>query len=387
MVKRIFLMVIDSLGIGNAPDAQAFGDNGSNTLASIRKSEYFNADNLIKLRLFNIDGVSGGVDNPLGAYGRISESSNGKDTTVGHWEIAGLISDSPLPTYPNGFPGEIISEFERLTGRKVLCNKPYSGTEVIKDYGKEHLKTGDLIVYTSQDSVFQIASHEDIVPVETLYKYCEIARNLLKGKHGVGRVIARPFTGEYPFVRTSNRHDYSILPPSDTMLDYLKNNGYDVIGVGKIGDIFSLKGITESYKTKDNLDGIKNTIELTKRNFNGLCFVNLVDFDSKYGHRNDIDGYAKAVSEFDSYLPTILNGLNKEDLLIITADHGCDPATLSTDHSREYVPILVYGNSVNSGVNLETMDTFSNIAKTILDYFNIESNNLSGLSFLSKIKK
>ena len=387
MNKRVFLIVLDSLGIGEMPDADKYNDVGSNTLLSIRESEYFNVPNLTNLGLFNIDGLNGGIENPKGVYGRIKEKSNGKDTTVGHWEIAGIISNAPLPTYPNGFPSEIINEFERLTGKKVLCNKPYSGTEVIKDYGKQHLETGDLIVYTSQDSVFQIASHEEVVSISELYKYCEIARELLKGKHGVGRVIARPFTGEYPFVRTVNRHDYSLIPPKDTMLDYLLNNGYDVIGVGKISDIFASKGITESYKTKDNLDGIKKTIELMDKNFNGLCFVNLVDFDSKYGHRNDVDGYAKALSEFDSFLPKIIRGFNNEDILIITADHGCDPKTVSTDHSREYVPILICGNLIKSGTNLNTKETFSDIAQTILDYFNIKENNLSGKSFLSEIKK
>ena len=387
MNKRVFLIVLDSFGIGEMPDSEKYNDKGSNTLLSIRKSEYFNALNLTNLGLFNIDGVGGGVDNPSGAYGRIGESSNGKDTTVGHWEIAGIVSKKPLPTYPNGFPKEVISKFEELTGKKVLCNKPYSGTEVIKDYGKEHIKTGDLIVYTSQDSVFQIASHEDVVPVKELYRYCEIARELLTGEHSVGRVIARPFTGEYPFVRTANRHDYSLLPPSDTMLNYLKNSGYDVIGVGKINDIFASSGITESYKTKDNLDGINKTIELTKKDFNGLCFVNLVDFDSKYGHRNDVDGYAKAISEFDEFLPNIIKGLNSNDILIITADHGCDPSTVSTDHSREYVPILVYGNTIKGGVNLNTRNTFSDIAKTILEYFNIKESELSGSSFLNLIKK
>lgn len=387
MNKRVFLIVLDSFGIGEMPDAEKYNDKGSNTLLSIRKSEYFNALNLINLGLFNIDGVGGGVDNPSGAYGRIGESSNGKDTTVGHWEIAGIVSKKPLPTYPNGFPKEVISKFEQLSGKKVLCNKPYSGTEVIKDYGKEHIKTGDLIVYTSQDSVFQIASHEDVVPVKELYRYCEIARELLTGEHSVGRVIARPFTGEYPFVRTANRHDYSLLPPSDTMLNYLKNSGYDVIGVGKINDIFASSGITESYKTKDNLDGINKTIELTKKDFNGLCFINLVDFDSKYGHRNDVDGYAKAISEFDEFLPNIIKGLNSNDILIITADHGCDPSTVSTDHSREYVPILVYGNTIKGGVNLNTRNTFSDIAKTILEYFNITKSDLSGSSFLDLIKK
>lgn len=387
MNKRVFLIVLDSFGIGEMPDSEKYNDKGSNTLLSIRKSEYFNALNLTNLGLFNIDGVGGGVDNPSGAYGRIGESSNGKDTTVGHWEIAGIVSKKPLPTYPNGFPKEVISKFEELTGKKVLCNRPYSGTEVIKDYGKEHIKTGDLIVYTSQDSVFQIASHEDVVPVKELYRYCEIARELLTGEHSVGRVIARPFTGEYPFVRTANRHDYSLLPPSDTMLNYLKNSGYDVIGVGKINDIFASSGITESYKTKDNLDGINKTIELTKKDFNGLCFINLVDFDSKYGHRNDVDGYAKAISEFDEFLPNIIKGLNSNDILIITADHGCDPSTKSTDHSREYVPILVYGNTIKGGVNLNTRNTFSDIAKTILEYFDITKTELSGSSFLNLIKK
>ena len=387
MNKRVFLIVLDSFGIGEMPDSEKYNDKGSNTLLSIRKSEYFNALNLTNLGLFNIDGVGGGVDNPSGAYGRIGESSNGKDTTVGHWEIAGIVSKKPLPTYPNGFPKEVISKFEELSGKKVICNKPYSGTEVIKDYGKEHIKTGDLIVYTSQDSVFQIASHEDVVPVKELYRYCEIARELLTGEHSVGRVIARPFTGEYPFVRTANRHDYSLLPPSDTMLNYLKNSGYDVIGVGKINDIFASSGITESYKTKDNLDGINKTIELTKKDFNGLCFINLVDFDSKYGHRNDVDGYAKAISEFDEFLPNIIKGLNSNDILIITADHGCDPSTVSTDHSREYVPILVYGNTIKGGVNLNTRNTFSDIAKTILEYFNITKSELSGSSFLNLIKK
>ncbi len=387
MNKRVFLIVLDSFGIGELPDADKYNDKGSNTLASIRKSEYFNIPNLIKLGLFNIDGVGGGIENPTSAYGRIKEKSNGKDTTVGHWEIAGVVSKTPLPTYPNGFSCEIIEEFERLTGRKTLCNKPYSGTEVIKDYGKEHIKTGDLIVYTSQDSVFQIAAHEDVVPIKELYKYCELAREMLKGEHNVGRVIARPFIGEYPYIRTSNRHDYSLLPPSDTMLNYLENNGCDVIGVGKINDIFASSGITESFKTKDNIDGINKTIELLNKDFNGLCFINLVDFDSKYGHRNDVDGYAKAISEFDSYLPKIINGLTKNDILIITADHGCDPKTPSTDHSREYVPLLVYGDDIKSSINLNTRNSFADIAKTVLEFFEISEDTLSGTSFLDVIKK
>ncbi len=385
MSKRVFLIVLDSLGIGELPDAKAFGDEGSNTLKSISKSQYFNCPNLINLGLFNIEGDFKGVLSPIGAFGKLKERSNGKDTTVGHWEIAGVISNSPLPTYPNGFPSEVISEFEKLTGKKVLCNKPYSGTEVIKDYGKEHIKTGNLIVYTSADSVFQIAAHEDVVPINELYRYCEIARELLTGKNGVGRVIARPFTGEYPFVRTANRHDYSIAPPKKTMLDVLKENNYSVIAVGKINDIFASNGITESYKTVDNLDGINKTIEFLRKDFNGLCFVNLVDFDAKYGHRNDVDGYAKALTEFDEKLPQIMLGLNDDDILIITADHGCDPLTESTDHSREYVPILIYGKNITKGVNLKVRETYADISKTVLDYFNISSDGLDGESFLSEI--
>ncbi len=387
MDKRVFLIVLDSLGVGELPDAKKFGDEGSNTLKSISSSEYFNCPNLTNLGLFNIDGVGKGVDFPSGSYGKLREKSNGKDTTVGHWEIAGVVSDKPLPTYPNGFPKEIISKFENLTGRKVLCNKPYSGTEVIKDYGKKHEETGDLIVYTSADSVFQIASHEDIVPIDELYRYCEIAREILSNEHGVGRVIARPFKGNYPYVRTANRHDYSIKPPKKTMLDVLKENNYSVIAVGKITDIFASSGITQSYKTVDNLDGVNKTLNILNEDFNGLCFTNLVDFDSKYGHRNDVDGYAKALSEFDEKLPLIIENLRENDILIITADHGCDPLTASTDHSREYAPILIYGNNVKNGVNLKVKESFADIAKTILNYFNIESYSLDGDSFLSEIIK
>ncbi len=386
-MKRVFLIVLDSLGVGELPDAKLFNDEGSNTLKSIRTSKYFKANSLINLGLFNIDGVEGGISLPKASYAKLKEKSMGKDTTVGHWEIAGVISKKPLPTYPNGFPSEIISEFERLTGKKTLCNKHYSGTEVIKDYGEEHIKTGNLIVYTSSDSVFQIATHEDVVPVNELYKYCEIARELLVGKHGVGRVIARPFTSTYPFIRTANRHDYSIKPPRKTMLDYLKENNKEVIGVGKINDIFSSQGITRSYRTKDNLDGINKTIEILKEDFTGLCFTNLVDFDAKYGHRNDVDGYAKALSEFDSYLPKILSLLKSEDVLILTADHGCDPKTPSTDHSREYIPLIVYGENIKANVNLKTLETYADISKTILEYFGISAPLLDGSSFLKRVKK
>ncbi len=385
-MKRVFLIVLDSLGVGELPDAKCFGDEGSNTLKALRASEFFNAKNLIELGLFNIDGVGGGIASPLASYGKMAEKSRGKDTTVGHLEIAGVICDKPLPTYPNGFPEYVIKEFEKRTGKRAICNKPYSGTEVIKDYGNEHIKTGDLIVYTSADSVFQIAAHEDVVPVSELYRYSEIAREILSGDDGVGRVIARPFTGEYPFVRTANRHDYSIKPPKMTMLDYLLNSGEEVIGVGKIGDIFSMQGLTKSYKTKDNLDGINKTVEILSEKFSGLCFVNLVDFDAKYGHRNDVDGYAKALLQFDENLPNVLSLLGSDDILIITADHGCDPSTPSTDHSREYAPIIVYGDKIKPNVNLGVRNSFSDIAKTVLDYFQIE-NGLDGESFFDKIKK
>ncbi len=387
MHKRVFLIVLDSLGIGEMPDAYKWNDEGSNTLAAIRSNANFNCSTLEKLGLFNIDGVGGGIENPLGSFARMTEVSNGKDTTVGHWEIAGLVSEEPLPTYPEGFPTEVIEEFEKLTGRKVLCNKPYSGTEVIKDYGEEHIKTGDLIVYTSADSVFQIAAHEDVVPIDELYSICKIARKMLKGKHSVGRVIARPFAGEYPFVRTSNRHDFSLAPQNDTLLDLLKENGYKVISVGKTSDIFAGKGISEAYYTKNNLDGMTETQKIAKMDFEGLCFVNLVDFDSVYGHRNDADGYAMALTEFDSELKKLIQLLCNEDIVIITADHGCDPSTPSTDHSREYTPMIVFGNKVLSGVNLGTRNSFADISATILDYFGVEKGTTSGESFLKEILK
>ena len=302
-------------------------------------------------------------------------------------EIAGVVSDKPLPTYPNGFPEEVINVFEYLTDRKVICNKPYSGTEVIKDYGQESVKTGALIVYTSADSVFQIASHTDVVSVQELYRYCEIARRILTGKHGVGRVIARPFNGEYPYSRTADRHDYSIEPPKTTMLDVLKDNGYDVISVGKIIDIFAGRGITESYRIKSNSDGMDVTERLLDKDFNGLCFVNLVDFDTIYGHRNDIDGYAKALTEFDCRLSKLIEKLRDDDVLIITADHGCDPSTPSTDHSREYTPMLIYGNNIKSGINLGVRESFADIASTVLSLFSIDDSAVFGDSFFDKVIK
>ena len=384
-MRRIFLVVLDSFGIGALPDAHLFGDTGANTLLSISKSQKFCIPNMIKMGLGNIDGVDciEKTDTPSAAFGRCMERSMGKDTTVGHWEISGIISKKPLPTYPNGFPSELLSTFSSLCKRGILCNKPYSGTEVIKDYGKEHLETGKLIVYTSADSVFQIAAHESIVPLSELYKYCGIARNLLSGEHGVGRVIARPFKGEYPFVRTENRRDFSLEPTEKTMLDTVSGNGYDVISVGKINDIFVGRGITEHYPSHSNKEGIETTLSLLKKDFNGLCFVNLVDFDMLYGHRNDIDGYASALSYFDSRLPEIISGLNDDDLLIITADHGCDPGDISTDHTREYTPLLIYGKGIMPK-NLGTRCTFADISATVTDFFGTSASK-TGKSLKNEI--
>ncbi len=375
-MKRIFLIVLDSVGIGEMPDAADFGDEGSNTLRAASTSEYFSMPNMKKLGLFHIDGVGTQTPQnaPSGAFARMTEASKGKDTTIGHWEIAGLISPKPLPTYPQGFPEEVIQEFSKRCGRGVLCNRPYSGTEVIRDYGAEHMKSGDLIVYTSADSVFQVAAHEKVVPVETLYEYCRIAREMLVGEHGVGRVIARPFEGEPGnFSRTVRRHDFSLEPPGVTMLDVLAAHGKEVLGVGKIYDIFAGKSVTDSVRTSGNADGIDKTLAFMEREFEGLCFVNLVDFDMLYGHRNDVDGYAKALTYFDERLPEILNKMKEEDVLMITADHGCDPSTPSTDHSREYTPLVMYGRPVSAGQNFGTRPTFADIGATVLAYFGIES--------------
>ena len=371
-MKRVFLIVLDSLGIGAEPDAAEYGDVGANTLKRISSSEKFNIPNLIDLGIGGIDGIDYLPVKPARAkLARVRELSRGKDTTTGHWEIAGIISENPMPTYPDGFPPEVIEEFERRAGVKVLCNKPYSGTAVIDDFGEEHLRTGALIVYTSADSVFQIAAHEELVPPEKLYEYCRIAREILTGKHGVGRVIARPFIGESgSFKRTSNRHDFSLLPPKPTMLDTLKDSGLDVIGVGKISDIFAGVGITESHPTHSNSDGMRTTCEIAKRDFNGLCFVNLVDFDMVFGHRQNIDGYAAALSEFDSWLGEFLPTLGADDALIITADHGCDPGDESTDHTREYIPMLVYSKNID-GENLGTVNGFYNVGQTVLGLLGI----------------
>lgn len=382
MIKRIFLIVLDSFGIGEMPDAYLYGDEGSNTLRSCYIQNGFNAPNMAQLGLFNIDGVNFAkkTAEPIGTYGRMTEKSKGKDTTIGHWEIAGLVSEKTFPTYPNGFPNEIIREFEKQTGRKVICNKPYSGTKVIEDYGKEHTQTGSLIVYTSADSVFQIAAHEDIVPVELLYEYCRIAREILKGEHAVGRVIARPFNGEYPnFKRTPRRHDFSLVPPETTLLDELSANGFDVIPIGKIYDIFAGKSLKKAIPTESNSQGMSLTMSILEKDFTGLCFTNLVDFDMVYGHRNDAKGYADAISEFDLWLGEFMVKLRNNDMLIITADHGCDPLTESTDHSREYTPLLIYGKNIKS-INLGTRASFADIGKTIADIFSIESE-ISGESF------
>ena len=383
-MKRVFLIVLESVGIGAMDDAAEFGDAGTNTLRSASEGSCFHMPNMEQLGLFNIDGIDWkkGVENPKAVYGRMREASRGKDTTIGHWEIAGLISKKPLPVYPNGFPKEILDEFSRMTGRGVLCNKPYSGTEVIKDYGDEHVLTGKLIVYTSADSVFQIAAHEDVVPVETLYEYCRMARQLLTGEHSVGRVIARPFIGkDGNYQRTPKRHDFSLEPPGETMLDAIKGAGKEVIGVGKIKDIFAGRGITSYVYTKGNAEGIERTLEYLDQDFEGLCFVNLVDYDMLYGHRNDIEGYAKALTEFDEALPQMISKMREDDLLMITADHGCDPGyTVSTDHSREYTPLIVYGKSIAS-VNLGTRDTFADIGATVLDYLGVEGK-IAGKSVL-----
>ena len=386
-INRVFLIVLDSLGIGEMPDSALYGDKGSNTLKSCFLQKDFYVPNLQRLGLFNIDGIDYGnkVSSPLAAYGRMTEASKGKDTTIGHWEICGVISPEPLPTYPNGFPKEIIDEFAKRCGRGVLCNKPYSGTKVIADFGEEHLKTGKLIVYTSADSVFQIAAHEDIVSKSELYGYCKIARDILKGKHGVGRVIARPFSGEHPFRRSSGRHDFSLVPPKTTLIDELKNSGFEVIPVGKIYDIFAGKSLESSVPTVSNLDGMQKTSDYANKDFNGLCFTNLVDFDMVYGHRNDAAGYAKALSEFDLWLGDFMKSLRSDDVLIITADHGCDPLTESTDHSREYTPLLIYGNNIKP-VNLGTRKSFADTGKTVGEMFGIK-NRIDGEGFLDLILK
>lgn len=387
MAKRVFLIVLDSFGVGELPDCEDFGDKGANTLLSCFNTGKLTVPNMAKIGLFNIDGVNFGEKESAqnGAVMRLSELSKGKDTTTGHWEIAGIVSEKPFPTFPDGFPPEIIAEFEKRTGRKTLCNKPYSGTKVIADYGDEHIKTGALIVYTSADSVFQIAAHEKIVPVDELYRYCEIAREILQGDFGVGRVIARPFEGEYPFTRTSRRHDFSLVPPKTTMLDILAENGLDVIGVGKIFDIFAGKSVTECDRRIGNSVDMEITSQYQQKDFHGLCFTNLVDFDMLYGHRRDAEGYTRALNEFDEWLGEFTKKMRSDDVLIITADHGCDPCFSGTDHTREYIPVMVYGDEIKP-INLGTRAGFGDIAATILSLLNV-SGSVNGKNFADEIRR
>ena len=386
MYKRIFMIVLDSVGIGEAPDAAKYGDVGSNTIKSISMNPNFKSDTMETLGLFNVDGVDYRDDypNPIGAYGKCSELSNGKDTTTGHWEMMGVITEKPAPTFPEGFPEDFINDFSMRCGHKVLVNQPYSGTEVIKDYGEQAFNEKALIVYTSADSVFQIAAHVDAIPLKELYRCCEIAREMLTGDLAVGRVIARPFEGEPGnYKRTLDRKDYAIKPPK-TVLNYLKENGKTVIGVGKISDIFAGSGITAKISSHNNPQGMDGTFKMLDQDFEGLCFTNLVDFDMVYGHRNDVDGYAKAFAEFDAWLKTFMDGMKEDDLLLITADHGCDPTTPSTDHSREYTPIIAYSKNIKP-VNLGVRETFADIGKTITHNFGI-ATDLPGRSFLKDIK-
>ena len=387
-MKRVFLIVLDSFGIGGMPDSEAFGDVNVNTLAACASCPDLHIPNMVAAGLGNMDGVFclPKAEAPVGAFARLTEKSMGKDTTIGHWEIAGVVSPEPLPTYPNGFPEEILKAFEEATGRGCLCNLPYSGTDVIRDYGEAHLDTGKWIVYTSADSVFQVAAHEELVPLEELYDACHKARSILRGKHGVGRVIARPFVGNSAdgFKRTSNRHDYSLEPPKQTMLDAIKAAGMDSIAVGKIHDIFAGYGDTEYVYNKSNANGMEHTLNYADKDFTGLCFVNLVDFDMQFGHRRNIPGYANALNEFDAWLPSLLEKLGDEDIVMITADHGCDPAyTATTDHTREYVPLLILGKAVKP-VNLGTRASFADIAATVTELLGVEFDT-EGQSFAKEV--
>ncbi|ACB85241.1 phosphopentomutase [Natranaerobius thermophilus] len=374
-VNRVIVLVLDSLGIGALPDASKYGDEGSNTLKHIADNvSGFYLPNLHNLGLGNIVNFKGleALEDPLGYYGKMMEQSPGKDTTTGHWELAGNVLDRPFPVYPEGFPSELIEQFENQIGKKTLGNYPASGTAIIKELGKEHEDTGYPIVYTSADSVFQIAAHEEIIPPQKLYDICEIARELLTGEHGVGRVIARPFVGKFPdYTRTENRRDFSLAPPEGNMLDLIKEQGYDVVGIGKVKDIYANKGLTETYPTKSNADGIDKTTELLNENNQGLIMTNLVDFDMLYGHRNDPEGYYKALFEFDNSLPNILASLNDDDILIITADHGCDPLHPGTDHTREYVPILIYNHKLENPTSIGTRSSFADMGQTITDLLNV----------------
>lgn len=390
-MNRIIWIVIDSVGVGALPDAKSFGDEGVNTLGHIVKEfSDIKIPNMIKLGLGNIDGIDyiNNIDSPIGSFGRCNEVSQGKDTTTGHWEMTGLLVDTPFKTFENGFPKEIIDEFERRTGRKVVANKPASGTAILDEFGEHQMKTGDVIVYTSADSVFQIAAHEDIIPLEELYEMCKTAREIMMGEYAVARVIARPYVGSCngQFERTSNRRDYSLNPFDKTVLDNIKEKGLDVIGVGKIEDIFNGQGITEAIHTKDNMDGVDQTINYIKKDNKGLIFTNLVDFDSKYGHRRNIKGYKEALEEFDARIPEIIESMNEKDILIINADHGNDPAYKGTDHTREYIPLLVYGKDIKEGINLGTRKSFADIGATVADILNV-SKTKNGTSFKEEVMK
>lgn len=370
MVNRVFWIVCDSLGVGHAFDAADFDDEGSDTLKACFDSGNLHVPNLARMGVFNMlyNGWGPKVDAPIGAFGRANEQSAGKDTTNGHWEMAGVISTQPMPIFPDGFPPEMVAEFTRLTGKEVLLNKAYSGTDAIRDYGVEHMETGKLILYTSADSVFQIATHKQVVPLDELYRYCQIARDMLTGDWAMGRVIARPFDGEPGnFHRTTERHDYSLQPPEPTVLDALHEQGYDVLGIGKIHDIFNGSGVTWTQTTHGNADGLRVTSEQLPRDFRGLCYINLVDFDMLYGHRNDVPGYTNALNEFDEWLGGFLDALGPDDVVVISADHGCDPATPSTDHSRENTPVLIAGPPIKPGVDLGVLPTMADIGATIAD--------------------
>lgn len=387
-MRRVILIVLDSVGIGELPDADLYGDKGSNTVGNISKSiGGLELPNLEKMGLGNIDDIAGIKKNklPEGAYGKCSELSKGKDTVTGHWEISGVVLDKPLKTFPDGFPDSIIEPFENKINRRIIGNKVASGTKIIEELGDEHVKTGCPIVYTSADSVFQIAAHEEIISLEQLYDMCKIARKMLVGENIVGRVIARPFIGKNGnYTRTSNRRDFALDPFGKTALEYIKEAGLKVMAVGKIEDIFNGKGITDAVHIKNNMDGVDKTILYMKQQAEGFIFTNLVDFDMLYGHRNDVNGYAKALVDFDRRIPEIIQNMNSEDILIITADHGCDPTTVSTDHSREYIPLIIYGDQVKKNINLGIRKSFCDIGKTILDIFDIK-NSLNGESFKSNI--
>jgi phosphopentomutase len=388
-IKRIAVIVLDGVGAGELPDADEYGDRGSNSLSNTaRVLGGINLPHMGEIGLGNITPMRGVPprENTFGAYGKCREISKGKDSVTGHWELMGIEVRKPFPTYPNGFPKEVLDEFTRLTGYEVLGNKPASGTEIMKELGEEHMRTGKPIVYTSADSVFQIAAHEDIIPIEEQYRICAIARDMLKGDHAVGRVIARPFIGENAanFSRTKRRHDYPLLAPSDTMLDTLIKAGHKVYATGKIDDLFGNRGISKTHHSVFNMESIQAMVDFMDEEFTGMLFANLVEFDMTYGHRNDVKGYAQKLEEFDAFLPTIRSRMRDSDIAMIVADHGVDPTTPSTDHSREYIPLLVFGKQVKNGVNLGIRQSFADVAATIAEAFNVKNPEI-GNSFLKEI--